>query len=136
VSGHIWPQRAVILIFEEVWCTYDAPHNLGPRVAAKTNARRKTEKSYEEEVAFFDKIVRDAFQSIRSERLSRKALAHRVGLTEDMLRNMERGHRKMGVGDLMVLSVAMRKIPNRVLEEIQRRFAEEIEKWLVESGYQ
>jgi hypothetical protein len=105
------------------------------RVAAKTPTKQKTEKAYEEAVAFFEGIVQSGFQSIRDERVKRKDLANRVGLTAEMIRNMERGHRDILLADFIVLSLAMGKKPEWFLEEILRRFGEEIENWRSKAGY-
>jgi hypothetical protein len=104
-------------------------------VAAKINSGRKTEETYDRAVEFIDGVVRQAFQSIRDERLNRKELANLAGLTDEMLRNMERGRRGFLVADLIVLSMCMNKKPEAVLEEIQRRFSEEIGNWRAKTGY-
>jgi transcriptional regulator with XRE-family HTH domain len=108
---------------------------LGPRVAAKIDKGRKSKKTYDEAVVFFEGVVYKTMQSIRHERLGRKKLANRLGLTDENIRNMERGRRKILVADLILLSMAMDKKPELVLEEIMRRFGEEISNWREKTGY-
>ena len=108
---------------------------MGPRVAAKIDKGRRTREKYQEAADFFGDIVGKAMQSIRQERLGRKELANRVGLTDENIRNMERNRRKMLVADLIVLSFGMEKKPELVFEEMMRRFAEEISKWRKKNGY-
>ena len=104
-------------------------------MAAKIDKGRKTEKAYDEGVVFFENVVQKAVESIRDERLTRKELANRLGLTDEQIRNMERGHRKMTVPDFILLSIGMGKKPEVVLEEIMRRFSEEIGNWREKTGY-
>ena len=104
-------------------------------MAAKIDKERKTQGTYEEAAAFFEEVVCKAIQSIRQERLGRKELANRLGLTDENIRNMERGHRDILVADLILLSIGMEKKPEMMLEEILRRFSEEISNWRKKTGY-
>jgi DNA-binding transcriptional regulator YiaG len=108
---------------------------LGPRVAAKIDKGRKTERAYDEGLVFFENVVQKAIESIRHERFTRKELANRLGLTHEQIRNMERGRRKITVPDLILLSIGMGKKPEAMLEEILRRFSEEIGDWREKTGY-
>jgi transcriptional regulator with XRE-family HTH domain len=104
-------------------------------VAAPTDKGRKTKDTYEEEVGFLNEIVCKGFQSVRHERLGRKKLGNRLGLTDENIRNMERGRRQISVGDLILLSIGLEKRPEVVFEEIMRRFGEELSNWRKKNGY-
>ncbi len=104
-------------------------------MAIKIDQERKTQETYADAAEFFEGVVKKAIRSIRDERLGRKKLANRLGLTAENIRNMERGRRKILVADLILLSFGMEKRPEVVLEEIMRRFGEEIGNWRRKTGY-
>ena len=74
-------------------------------MASKSDKARKNEDTYGEASDVVDRIVYKAFQSFRDERIPRKELTKRLGLSAEIIRNMERGHRKMTVSGPRIFAV-------------------------------
>jgi transcriptional regulator with XRE-family HTH domain len=106
-------------------------------VAAKTDKghRRKTEQMYDAAVVSLENILLRGLKSIRSEHFSRKEFANRLGLKVQSLINIERGHRNLLAAELFLLSFAMNKNPYWIVQEILRRFEDEIGQWRKEADY-
>ena len=82
-----------------------------------------------------DAFARRGLRSLRSERFKRKDFARRLGISVQSLANIERGHRKLLAAELLLFAYGMNETPQWVLEEILRRFKDEIGQWRQESGY-
>ena len=91
--------------------------------------------SYDEAVASLAGILRRGLKSIRSEHFKRKAFANRLGIKVQALVNLERGHRNLLAAELFLLSFAMDKSPQWIVQELLRRHEDEIGLWRKERGY-
>ena len=91
--------------------------------------------TYDKTVVSLEHIILRGLKSIRCEHFNnRKALAKRLGLPVTVIINFERRKRRLLAAELFVLSFALNRNPEWVVQEIMRRFEPEIAQWRKEAG--
>lgn len=98
-------------------------------MASSVAKKRKTSKSFTDDRAFWEGIVRKGLKSIWGDGdLNPKKVANRLGIKSRTVVNIRSGHRKISAADLFIIAKSLDVPPTWLVEEIMRRNKQEIER--------
>jgi transcriptional regulator with XRE-family HTH domain len=100
-------------------------------VAAKRDNDLEKQRTYDDSLAFWEELVMDVVRAIRNDKdWKRKHLSNRLGIEDYELRNMERGHRQVRMGEFFLLAQALQVDPEWLIHEVMSRKGDEIRLWM------